>query len=284
MYCILLQKIQLLFGFHKLCFEELRGARGLPFARFQVLFDVEIREAIRHPHHQRRVGPLKTDAERPWAFANVNIRPFYAEGSKTLAFETAEQLGWQTPDHVVVPVGSGSLLTKIRRGFDELHQVGLLDTAPQVRVSGAQATGCSPVAVAFAEESDTIRPVKPDTIAKSLAIGNPADGYYALDTVRETGGGLASVTDDEVVDGIRLLARTEGIFGETAVGVTIASLRKLAEAGVVRKDERVVVYVTGHGLKTLDALDALEPGAAPATVIAPTIDAFWDAYPGSRES
>jgi len=219
-------------------------------------------------------------AERPWAFANVNIRPFYAEGSKTLAFETAEQLGWETPDHVVVPVGSGSLLTKIRRGFDELHDLGLLDDGRQVRVSGAQATGCSPVAVAFAEEADTIRPVKPDTIAKSIAIGNPADGYYALDTVRETGGGVASVTDDEIVDGIRLLARTEGIFGETAAGTTIASLRKLAESGVVRPDERVVVYVTGHGLKTLDAL---APQAAPSTVIAPSIDAFWDAYPAARE-
>ncbi|HUV09616.1 MAG TPA: threonine synthase [Acidimicrobiia bacterium] len=219
-------------------------------------------------------------AERPWAFANVNIRPFYAEGSKTLAFETAEQLGWETPDHVVVPVGSGSLLTKIRRGFDELHALGLLDDGRQVRVSGAQATGCSPVAAAFAEESDTIRPVKPDTIAKSIAIGNPADGYYALDTVRETGGGIASVTDDEIVDGIRLLARTEGIFGETAAGTTIASLRALAASGVVRPDERVVVYVTGHGLKTLDAL---APGSAPTKVIAPSIDAFWDAYPAARE-
>ena len=219
-------------------------------------------------------------AERPWAFANVNIRPFYAEGSKTLAFETAEQLGWETPDHVVIPVGSGSLLTKIRRGFDELHQVGLLDDASQVRVSGAQATGCSPVATAFAEGSDTIRPVKPDTIAKSIAIGNPADGYYALETVRETGGGIASVTDDEIVDGIRLLAHTEGIFGETAAGTTIASLRQLAESGVVRPDERVVVYVTGHGLKTLDAL---APGAAPTKVIEPSLDAFWDAYPEARE-
>ena len=168
----------------------------------------------------------------------------------------------------------------VTEAFREFVALGLVaDSA--YRVFGAQATGCSPVSAAFRAGHDVVRPVRPDTIAKSLAIGNPADGYYALDAVRETGGGLASVTDDEVVDGIRLLARTEGIFGETAVGVTIASLRKLAEAGVVRKDERVVVYVTGHGLKTLDAL---EPGAAPATVIAPTIDAFWDAYPGSRES
>ena len=149
-----------------------------------------------------------------------------------------------------------------------------------MRVSGAQATGCSPVAAAFNEGADTIRPVKPDTIAKSLAIGNPADGYYALDTVRETGGGLAAVTDDEVVEGIRLLARTEGIFGETAVGVTIASLKKLARDGVIRPDERVVVYATGHGLKTLDAL---APEAGPTAVIKPTLDAFWDAFPTAKE-
>ncbi len=142
-----------------------------------------------------------------WAFVNVNMRPFYAEGSKTLAFETAEQLGWQVPDHVVVPAASGSLLTKIRKGFEELHRVGLLDAPPQVRVSGAQALGCSPIATAFLEESDTIRPVKPDTIAKSLAIGNPADGYFALDVVRTTGGGFAAVTDGEIVEGMRLLAR-----------------------------------------------------------------------------
>ena len=156
------------------------------------------------------------------------MRPYYAEGSKTLAFETAEQLGWQTPDHVVVPVASGSLLTKIQKGFQELHKVGLLDEEPQVRVSGAQALGCSPVATAWTEESDTIRPVKPTTIAKSLAIGNPADGYFALDAVRSSGGGFAAVTDDEVVEGMRLLARTEGIFAETAGGVTIATLKQLA--------------------------------------------------------
>ena len=217
-------------------------------------------------------------AEHPWAFVNVNVRPFYAEGSKTLAFETAEQLGWQAPDHIVVPVASGSLLTKIQRGFDELARVGLLDEAP-VRVSGAQAAGCSPIATAFAEGSDTIRPVKPATIAKSLAIGNPADGYYALDTVRRTGGGLAAVPDDEVIDGIQLLARTEGIFGETAAGVTIASLRRLAAEGAVRPDERVVVYVTGHGLKTLDAI-ATDVG--PTATIAPTLDAFQAAFPNAE--
>src|SRR5262245_35783863 len=139
-----------------------------------------------------------------WAFVNVNMRPFYAEGSKTLAFETAEQLGWTAPDHVVVPVASGSLLTKIQKGFEELHKVGLLDEEPNVRVSGAQATGCSPVASAFAAGTDVVTPVRPDTIAKSLAIGNPADGPFAIDAVRETGGGFGSVSDDEVVEGIRL--------------------------------------------------------------------------------
>ena len=220
-------------------------------------------------------------AERPWAFANVNIRPFYAEGSKTLAFETAEQLGWQVPDHVVVPVGSGSLLTKIRKGFDELHTVGLLDEAPVVRVSGAQAAGCAPVANAFAAGTDTIQPVKPKTIAKSLAIGNPADGPFAIDAVRDTGGGFAAVSEEEIVDGIRLLARTEGIFGETAAGVTIATLKRLAAEGVVRSDERVVAYVTGHGLKTLDAIAA---DAGPTATIAPTLEAFVEAFPNSQEA
>ena len=211
----------------------------------------------------------------PWAFVNVNMRPFYAEGSKTLAFETAEQLGWQTPDHVVVPIASGSLLTKIDKGFRELHKVGLLDDEPQVRVSGAQALGCSPVAEAFLTESDTIKPVKPSTIAKSLAIGNPADGYFALDVVRSTGGGMSAVTDDEIVDGIRLLARTEGIFAETAGGVTIATLTKLAQQGVVRPDERVVAYITGHGLKTLDAVADV---VGPTATISPTLDAFQAAF------
>ena len=215
-------------------------------------------------------------AEFPWAFVNVNVRPFYAEGSKTLAYETAEQLGWQTPDHVVVPIASGSLLTKIHKGFHELHTVGLLDEAPAVRVSGAQALGCSPVATAFADGVDDVHPVRPSTIAKSLAIGNPADGYYALDVIRKTGGACGSVTDDEVVEGMRLLARTEGIFGETAAGVTIATLAKLAREGVVRRDERVVAYVTGHGLKTLDAI---APHVSVTTTIPPRLDAFRAAFP-----
>jgi threonine synthase len=211
----------------------------------------------------------------PWAFVNVNVRTYYAEGSRTLAFETAEQLGWQAPDHVVVPIASGSLLTKIRKGFDELVKVGLLDDAA-VRVSGAQAEGCSPVARAWLDGSDTIKPVKPDTIAKSLSIGNPADGYFALDAVRETGGALAAVSDEEIADAMLLLARTEGIFAETAGGVTIATLKRLAAEGTVRPDERVVVYVTGHGLKTLDAV---VDRAGPTAVIAPTLDAFHDAFP-----
>jgi len=214
-------------------------------------------------------------SEHPsWAFVNVNVRTYYAEGSKTLAFEVAEQLGWQAPDHVVVPIASGSQLTKIHKGFQELHRVGLLgDSAepPHVRVSGAQAEGCSPVATAFADGSDVIRPQKPSTIAKSLAIGNPADGFYALDVVRKTGGAIGSVTDPEIVEAIRLLARTEGIFAETAGGVTIATLAKLAASGVIRPDERVVAYVTGNGLKTIDAVS---PYVGPTATIAPTLDAF----------
>jgi len=209
-----------------------------------------------------------------WAFVNVNVRPYYAEGSKTLAFEVAEQLGWETPDHVVVPIGSGSQLCKIAKGFEELEKVGLLagsDQAARVRISGAQADGCAPVATAFAEGADFVRPVKPSTIAKSLAIGNPADGVYALDVVRSSGGAISSVNDDEIVEGIRLLARTEGIFAETAGGVTIATLAKLAGSGVVRPDERVVAYVTGNGLKTLDAV---APVCRPTATIQPTIEAF----------
>ena len=166
-----------------------------------------------------------------WAFVNVNVRSYYAEGSKTLAFEVAEQLGWTAPDHVVVPIASGSQLTKVAKGFRELYKVGLLDEEPHVRISGAQAAGCAPVAAAFEAGADFIRPVKPTGIAKSLAIGNPADGAYALDEVRRSGGAVAAVTDTEIVDGIRLLARTEGIFAETAGGVTVAVLAKLARIG-----------------------------------------------------
>lgn len=209
-----------------------------------------------------------------WAFVNVNLRTYYSEGSKTMAYEVAEQLGWEAPDHVVVPVASGSQLTKIAKGFSELATVGLLDEEPAVRVSGAQAEGCSPVATAFIENHDYVRPVKPRTIAKSLAIGNPADGWYALETVRKSGGALAAVTDNEIVEAMLLLARTEGIFAETAGGVTIATLAKLAASGVVRHDERVVAYVTGHGLKTIEAVASL---AGPTVTISPTLDSFAEA-------
>ncbi|MBA3654279.1 MAG: threonine synthase [Actinobacteria bacterium] len=211
-------------------------------------------------------------SEQPtWAFVNVNVRPYYAEGSKTLAFEVAEQLGWQTPDHVIVPIASGSQLTKVHKGFQELHKVGLLDDEPHVRISGAQAIGCSPVATAFKEGTDVVRPVKPDTIAKSLAIGNPADGPYAVEAARQTGGVIEAVSDGEVVEGIKLLARTEGIFAETAGGVTIATLVRLANAGIVHRDERVVAMITGHGLKTIEAV---APTSKPTATIAPTLDAF----------
>src|SRR4051794_20471315 len=193
-------------------------------------------------------------AEHPWAFVNVNMRPYYAEGSKTLAYETAEQLGWETPDRVVAPIASGSLFTKIARGFEEWLELGLID-GDVPKFSGAQAAGCGPVAEAFAAGTDVCRPVRtPDTIAKSLAIGNPADGPYAVELARRTGGSIDSVTDDEIRAGIRLLAETTGIFTETAGGVTTAVLRKLAERGEIGSSERVVVYITGEGLKTLDAV------------------------------
>ncbi len=211
----------------------------------------------------------------PWAFVNVNVRAFYSEGSKTLAYETAEQLGWQLPDHIVAPMASGSLLTKLHKGFKELAAVGLIDGPVTTRVSGAQAAGCSPIATAFIEQSDVIKPVKPDTIAKSLAIGNPADGYYALDVVRTTSGACVAVSDDEVVEGMRLLARTEGIFAETAGGVTTAGLCQLVRDGVVDPDERIVLYITGHGLKTLDAV---EPHVGPTATISPTLEAFKSTF------
>jgi threonine synthase len=191
--------------------------------------------------------------ERDWAFVNVNVRPYYAEGSKTVAFEIAEQLGFELPDRVVVPIASGSLFTKIARGFEEWREVGLVE-GELPAFCGAQPEGCSPVASAFEQERDVCRPVKPDTIAKSLAIGDPADGPYALDVARRTGGRIDAVSDDEIRDGIRLLAETSGIFTETAGGVTTAVLQKLAEEGAIGSDERVVLVITGEGLKTLDAV------------------------------
>ena len=191
--------------------------------------------------------------EEDWAFVNVNVRPYYAEGSKTLGYEVAEQLGWRLPDQVVVPVASGSQLTKVDKAFGELGSLGLVEATPY-RVFGAQATGCSPVSAAFAQGQDVVRPVRPDTIARSLAIGNPADGPYVLDTVRRTGGAVADVSDDEVVEAIKLLARTEGIFAETAGGVTVACARKLVEAGRLDPEADTVLLITGDGLKTLDAV------------------------------
>jgi threonine synthase len=191
--------------------------------------------------------------ERDWAFVNVNMRPYYAEGSKTLAFETAEQLGWELPDRVVAPIASGSLFTKIARGFEEWLELGLVEGELPV-FCGAQARGCSPVAQAFEAGHDVCRPVRPDTIAKSLAIGNPADGPYALDLARRSGGTIDAVSDHEIRAGIALLARTTGIFTETAGGVTTAALAKLAERGDIDPSERVVLYITGEGLKTLDAV------------------------------
>ncbi|MCM3847252.1 threonine synthase [Pseudonocardia sp. DR1-2] len=188
-----------------------------------------------------------------WAFVNVNVRPYYAEGSKTLGYEVAEQLGWRLPQQVVVPVASGSQLTKIDKGFTELGALGLVEPTPYT-VFGAQATGCSPVARAFEAGHDVIQPQKPDTIARSLAIGNPADGPYVLDSVRRTGGSVGHVSDSEVVAGIRLLARTEGVFAETAGGVTIATTKKLLEAGALDPDAETVLMITGDGLKTLDAV------------------------------
>jgi threonine synthase len=189
---------------------------------------------------------------RPWAFVNVNLRPYYAEGSKTLAYETAEQLGWELPDRIVCPIASGSLFTKLGRGFQEWLDIGLISGRQPV-FNGAQPQGCSPVATAFAEGWDVCKPQKPDTIAKSLAIGDPADGPYAVEHARATGGRIDAVDDDEIRDGIGLLAETTGIFTETAGGVTVGVLRKLAERGEIASGERVVIYLTGEGLKTLDA-------------------------------
>ncbi|WP_132876266.1 threonine synthase [Tamaricihabitans halophyticus] len=196
-----------------------------------------------------------------WAFVNVNVRPYYSEGSKTLGFEVAEQLGWRLPEQIVVPIASGSQLTKVDKGFQEFGQLGLVEPTPY-RVFGAQATGCSPVSAAFRSGHDVVQPVKPDTIARSLAIGAPADGPYVLDTVRRTGGAIEDVTDAEVVEGIRLLARTEGVFAETAGGVTMACAKKLLETGKLDPDAETVLLITGDGLKTLDAVaDQVGPRA-----------------------
>jgi threonine synthase len=192
-------------------------------------------------------------SEHPWAFVNVNLRPYYSQGSKTIGFEVAEQLGFELPDRVVCPVASGSLFTQIAKGFEEWLDLGIIEGSLPA-FNGAQAAGCSPVADAFSAGHEVCRPVRPDTIAKSLAIGNPADGVFALELARRSGGSIDSVTDDEIIDGIRLLAETTGIFTETAGGVTTAVLKKLADGGDIDPEERVVLVITGEGLKTLDAV------------------------------
>ena len=213
-----------------------------------------------------------TDELEGWAVLNVNLRPFYAEGSKTIAFEVAQQLGWRSPAVVVAPLASGSMYTKLARGFGELVQVGLIDEAP-VRYFGGQANGCAPIAEAYAEGADIVRPVeKPDTIVRSLSIGSPADGAYSIRQARDSDGAIIGVPDDDTIDAIRLLAETEGIFTETAGGVTLAALRRAIDEGQVRADEEVVLVITGNGLKTLDVLgDGLESLPEP---IPPNFDAF----------
>ncbi len=223
----------------------------------------------------RLATELATEHE-DWAFVNVNVRPYYAEGSKTLGYEVAEQLGWRLPEQVVVPVASGSQLTKVDKSFIELAALGLVEPTPY-RVFGAQASGCSPVATAFESGRDVVAPVRPDTIAHSLAIGNPADGPYVLDTVRRTGGAVTHVDDDEIVDGIRLLARTEGIFAETAGGVTVACARKLIAAGALDPDAETVLLITGDGLKTLEAV---ADRVGPKATVAPSTTAVREALAG----
>lgn len=205
-----------------------------------------------------------------WAFVNINIRPYYAEGSKTYGHEIAEQLGWRAPQHVIVPCAGGSLICKILKAFQEFDKLGLIDGVP-THVHAAQAAGCAPIVNMITSGSEVMKPVKPDTIAKSIAIGNPADGYYARDAVLGTGGWGATTTDQEVVDGIRLLASTEGIFTETAGGVTVSATRKLIESGRIPRDESIVICITGNGLKTLEAVG---PHLPPPTLIKPTIAAF----------
>ncbi|MEU3300341.1 threonine synthase [Streptomyces sp. NPDC006678] len=208
-----------------------------------------------------------------WGFVNVNLRPYYGEGSKTLAYEICEQLGWRIPDQIVIPIASGSQLTKIDKGLQELIKIGLVEDKPY-KIFGAQAEGCSPVSVAFKAGHDVVRPQKPDTIAKSLAIGNPADGPYVLDICRRTGGAVEDVTDEQIVDAIKLLARTEGVFTETAGGTTLGVAKKLIESGAIDPCLTTVVINTGDGLKTLDAV---APTTGMSAVIRPNLDSFREA-------
>ncbi len=213
-----------------------------------------------------------------WGFVNINLRPFYSEGSKTLGYEVAEQMNWDTPDAAVVPVGSGSLLTKIWKGLNEFKDLGLIDQV-KTRIIASQAEGCSPVVTAALGNGE-IRPVKPNTIEKSLAIGNPADGYFALKVIKASGGTAAAASDPEIIEGIKLLAKTEGIFTETAGGVVVAALKKLVEKGDIEKDERTVIYITGNGLKTQDVL--MEHLTRPPT-IKPDLKTFDSYYKKTRK-
>jgi threonine synthase len=207
-----------------------------------------------------------------WGFVNINLRPFYAEGSKTFGFEVAEQLGWRTPQHVVCPMAGGSLIGKIHKAFNELHRTGLIADKPECKFYGAQAAGCNPISAAVKNGWETHRPVrKPNTIAKSLAIGDPADGYFAAKLIRDSGGWSEDVSDGEIAEAMALLGRTEGIFAETAGGVTVAVARKLIEQGRIPRDEEIVICITGNGLKTQDAVvDCLQEPA----IIAPSLDEF----------
>jgi threonine synthase len=216
-----------------------------------------------------------------WGFVNINLRPFYAEGSKTMGFEIAQQLGWRTPRHVVCPMAGGSLIGKIHKAFTELHRVGLID-APACRFYGAQPSGCSPISTAVKNGWDAHRPVRrPNTIAKSLAIGDPADGYFAAKVIRESGGWAEDVSDAEIAEAMALLGRTEGIFAETAGGVTVAVARKLLEQGRIPRDEEIVMCITGNGLKTQDAVaDCLERPA----VIGPALEEFEPLVEGASET
>jgi threonine synthase len=208
-------------------------------------------------------------ATKPWAFVNVNLRPFYAEGSKTLAFEVAEQLGWRSPDALVAPIASGAMLTKVGKGFGELDTLGLIgDGGP--RLYGAQAEGCSPVAQAFEAGVEDVTPVKPNSVAKSLAIGDPGDGYYVLEKVRASGGEVAAIPEAKVAEGIKLLARTEGIFTEPAGGVTVSVLEELVSRGSIKPDDETVALITGSGLKTIETLGPV----APSAVVSPSIEAL----------
>ncbi|HEX6538755.1 MAG TPA: threonine synthase [Candidatus Dormibacteraeota bacterium] len=210
-----------------------------------------------------------------WAFCNINLRPFYSEGSKTVTFETAEQLGWRLPDEIVIPVASGCQFVKHRKAVAELIDLGLVQPGPPPRLTGAQAAGCGPVATAFAEGTDAVTPVRPNTIAHSIAIGNPSDGADVLRIARDTGGVVASVTEEEIVEGIELLAASEGVFAEAAGGVTVAVLRKLAATRRWEPDETVVAYITGNGLKTADAIAGRTPLPEP---IAPSLRAFVEEH------